>query len=215
MSMIRCATCHNPIGDWSRQFIFLRACHVSLFGWLCCFSAYKQQNSSSTLYIFEISSFDIPRLSTSSRSVFSHPQSSSVQSQVFSSSSLLGFPSNFKMSEIVVSSSNSVDKAIDEYHDSNYSGSSSNSSSSSSSGNTTDKEYTSVFLEFLLRFFRNNLGQGQLLGMAPRRVFLCLLLQMKQKPCTVVLQAFLPRQMRGGLHHLRVGTKSQMTLTLG
>ena len=46
------------------------------------------------------------------------------------------------MSEIVVSSSsNSVDKAINEYHDSSYSGSSSNNSSSS--GNTTDKEYTS------------------------------------------------------------------------
>ena len=50
------------------------------------------------------------------------------------------------MSEVVLSSSsNSVDKAIDEYHDpSNFSGSSDNSSSgsnSSSGGNTTD-EYT-------------------------------------------------------------------------
>ena len=45
------------------------------------------------------------------------------------------------MSKVVVSSSsNSVDKAIDECHDStNYSG----SSSSSSNGNTTDEEYTS------------------------------------------------------------------------
>ena len=49
------------------------------------------------------------------------------------------------MSEIVVSlSSNSVDEAIDEYHDSSYSGPSSNSSSSS--GNTTDEEYTSSVL---------------------------------------------------------------------
>ena len=49
------------------------------------------------------------------------------------------------MSEIVVSlSSNSVDGAIDEYHDSSYSGFSSNSSSSS--GNTTDEEYTSSVL---------------------------------------------------------------------
>ena len=50
------------------------------------------------------------------------------------------------MSEIVVSSSNnSVDKAIDEYRDSSYSGSNSNGSNGSSgnSGNTTDKEYTS------------------------------------------------------------------------
>ena len=46
------------------------------------------------------------------------------------------------MSEIVVSSySNSIDKAIDEYRDSSYSGSS--SSSRSSGGNTTDEEYTS------------------------------------------------------------------------
>ena len=46
------------------------------------------------------------------------------------------------MFEIVVSSSsNGVDKAIDEYHDSSYSGSSSNNSNSN--GNTTDEEYTS------------------------------------------------------------------------
>ena len=47
------------------------------------------------------------------------------------------------MFEVVVSSSsNSVDKAIDKYHDStSYNGSSSNSISS---GNTTDEEYTSV-----------------------------------------------------------------------
>ena len=49
------------------------------------------------------------------------------------------------MSEIVVSSSNnSIDKTIDEYRDSNYSGSS--SSSSSSDGNTTNEEYTSSVL---------------------------------------------------------------------
>ena len=52
------------------------------------------------------------------------------------------------MSEVVTSSSsNSVDKAIDEYQDStSYSGS---SSSSSSGGNTTDEEYMLVFLGFL------------------------------------------------------------------
>ena len=46
------------------------------------------------------------------------------------------------MSEVVVfSSSNSVDKTIDEYHDfTSYSGYSSNNSSS---GNTIDEEYTS------------------------------------------------------------------------
>ena len=68
------------------------------------------------------------------------------------------------MSEIVVSSSsNSVDKAIDEYHDSNYSVSSSNSSSSSS-GNTTDKEYTSsvprVPLEILQELLRTRATFG-------------------------------------------------------
>ena len=45
------------------------------------------------------------------------------------------------MFEIAISSSsNSIDKVIDEYHDSNYNGSS--SSSNSSGGNTTDEEYT-------------------------------------------------------------------------
>ena len=51
------------------------------------------------------------------------------------------------MSEIAVTSSNnSIDKTIDEYRDSNYSGSSSSSSSSSSGDNTTDEEYTSSVL---------------------------------------------------------------------
>ena len=56
------------------------------------------------------------------------------------------------MSETVLSSSsNSVDKAIDEYHDlSSFSGSSdSNNNNSSSGGNTTD-EYTSGVLGVLL-----------------------------------------------------------------
>ena len=49
------------------------------------------------------------------------------------------------MSETVISSSsNSIDKAIDEYHDTtSYSGSSSSTSNSSSGGNTTDEGYTS------------------------------------------------------------------------
>ena len=49
------------------------------------------------------------------------------------------------MSEVVVSSSsNSVDKVINEYHDAtSYSGSSSSISNSSSRGNTTNEEYTS------------------------------------------------------------------------
>ena len=58
------------------------------------------------------------------------------------------------MSEIVLSSSsNSVDKAIDEYHDTtSFSGSSSDSSSGSnnSSGrNTTDEDTCLVFLGFI------------------------------------------------------------------
>ena len=61
------------------------------------------------------------------------------------------------MSKVVVSSSsNSVDKAIDEYHDStNYSGSS--NSSSSSSGNTTDEEYTSGITRVPLKVFQEHL----------------------------------------------------------
>ena len=62
------------------------------------------------------------------------------------------------MSKVVVSlSSNSVDKAIDECHDStNYSGSSS-SSSSSSNGNTTDEEYTSGVPGVPLKVFQEHL----------------------------------------------------------
>ena len=64
------------------------------------------------------------------------------------------------MSEIVLSSSNnSVDKAIDEYHDlSSFSGSSDDSSNSDSSsdGNTTD-EYTSGILGVLLEVLQEGL----------------------------------------------------------
>ena len=61
------------------------------------------------------------------------------------------------MSEVVISlSSNSVDKAIDEYHDStNYSGSS--SCTTSSSGNTMDEEYTSGVPGVPLEVFQEHL----------------------------------------------------------
>ena len=60
------------------------------------------------------------------------------------------------MFEVVFSlSSNSVDKAIDEYHDlSSYSGS---SSSSSSGGNTKDEEYTSGVPGVPLEVFQEHL----------------------------------------------------------
>ena len=65
------------------------------------------------------------------------------------------------MSEVVISSSsNSVDKAIDKYHDStSYSGSSSNSISS---GNTTNEKYTSgvpgIPLEVLQEYLRTRVA---------------------------------------------------------
>ena len=74
-----------------------------------------------------------------------------------------GVPSNyFKISEIVVSSSNnSVYRAIDKYHDTtSYSGSSSGSSSSSdnSSGrNTTDEQYTFTVPGIPLEVFQEQL----------------------------------------------------------
>ena len=64
------------------------------------------------------------------------------------------------MSEIVLSLySNSIDKAIEEYHNISFSGSTSDSSSSSSSssssgGNTTDEEYTFGVLGILLEVFQ-------------------------------------------------------------
>ena len=74
------------------------------------------------------------------------------------------------MSEIVVSlSSNSIDKAIDEYHDStSYSGSSSSTSNSSSGGNTMDEEYTSIVpgvpLEVLQEQLRSRAASGSRAG---------------------------------------------------
>lgn len=73
------------------------------------------------------------------------------------------------MSETVVSSSsNSIDKAIDEYHDStSYSGSNSSTSNSSSRGNTTD-EYTfgvlGVPLEVLQEQLRMRAASGSRVG---------------------------------------------------
>ena len=59
---------------------------------------------------------------------------------------------------VISSSSNSIDKAIDEYHDStSYNGSSSSTSNSSSGGNTTNKEYTSSVLAVPLDVFQEQL----------------------------------------------------------
>ena len=92
---IRCATCHDPIGDWSRLFIFSRSMPRVTFQLVVSFqmlksTAYKQWNSSATLYISEISFFDIPHLSASSRS-FLRLESPFIQIQVFSSFSSSGF----------------------------------------------------------------------------------------------------------------------------
>ena len=63
------------------------------------------------------------------------------------------------MSEVVLSSSsNNVDKAIDEYHDStSYNGSSSSGGSSSSSRKTMDEEYTSSVPGIPLEVFHEHL----------------------------------------------------------
>ena len=63
------------------------------------------------------------------------------------------------MSETVVSSfSNSIEKAIDEYHDStSYGGSSSGTRNSSSGGNTTDNKYTSGVPIVPLKVFQEQL----------------------------------------------------------
>ena len=68
------------------------------------------------------------------------------------------------MSEIVISSSsNSIEKDIDEYHDTtNYNSSSSSTSHSGSEGSTTNKGYTSsvpgVLLEVLQEQLRKTFG---------------------------------------------------------
>ena len=74
------------------------------------------------------------------------------------------------MSETIVSSSsNSIDKAIDNYHDStSYSGSSNSTSNSSSGGNTMDEEYTSsvpgVPIEVLQEQLRTRASSGSWAG---------------------------------------------------
>ena len=80
LSTIRFATCHNSIGNRSRRYVFQGICHVSPPGWLCHFKCLGQlpinigiSSLPFTLYISEIFSFDIPRLSALSRSVFSCP----------------------------------------------------------------------------------------------------------------------------------------------
>lgn len=63
------------------------------------------------------------------------------------------------MFETVISStSNSIDKAIDKYHDTtSYSGSSSSTSNSSSRGNTTNEGYTSGVPGVPLEVFQEQL----------------------------------------------------------
>ena len=62
------------------------------------------------------------------------------------------------MSEVILSSSsNSVDKAIDEYHDSTSYNGSSSSSGSSSSRKTMDEEYTSSVPGIPLEVFHEHL----------------------------------------------------------
>ena len=62
------------------------------------------------------------------------------------------------MSKVVISSSsNSVDKAIDEYHDSTSYSDSSSCSSCSTSGNTTNEEYTSGVPGIPLEVFQEQL----------------------------------------------------------
>ena len=74
------------------------------------------------------------------------------------------------MFETIISlSSNSIEKAIDEYHDTiSYSGSSSSTSHSSSGGSTMDEEYTSgvprVPLEVLQEQLRKKVAFGSQAG---------------------------------------------------
>ena len=42
LSMIRCAMCHNSIGDWLHRYIFRGVCHVPSPSWLCHFKCLSQ-----------------------------------------------------------------------------------------------------------------------------------------------------------------------------
>ena len=131
MSTVVRAPCHNFTDIQSRRFIFSRG-KPRVISWLVVpfqiprSKVYKQWNSSSTLYISEIFLRLEPRLEVSL-----HPQSSLVQSQVFSFFQSLGiwFP---KMSKTVISSSSdSTKKDIDEYYGTTSNSGSSNISHSS------------------------------------------------------------------------------------
>ena len=117
----------------------------------------------------------------------------------------------------VSSSSNSLDKAIDKYHNStSYSGSSSSSSSSSSEGNTMDEEYTSsvpgVALEVFQEHHRTKANSESRAGTSTSVPSSTPLDEVEIVYNYVV---GIPKWMKGDLLHLRVGTKFQMTLTLG
>ena len=70
---------------------------------------------------------------------------------------------------VASSSTDSIDKAIDEYCV-DSSDKSSSSSTSDASGGNTDENYSSGPLGFLLKSFRNNLGELLVLKLVPHPV---------------------------------------------
>ena len=91
------------------------------------------------------------------------------------------------MSETVISSSsNSTEKAIDEYYDTT-SDSGSSDSSYSSEGSSTDEGYTSSVLGLPLEVIQEQLRKASVPKLAPCLVSLYLILWMKRRPFIVVL----------------------------
>ena len=91
------------------------------------------------------------------------------------------------MSETVISSSsNSTEKAIDEYYDTT-SDSGSSDSSHSSEGSSMDKGYTSSVLGLPLEVIQEQLRKASVPKLAPRLVSLHLILWTKRRPFIVVL----------------------------
>ena len=95
------AMCHNFIDKLTRLVIFSRSMPRVVFWLVALFhipklTAYKQQNSFSTLHISEISFLEHPRLSASSRSILSSLVSSSRFRYFFNSRpQILSFLKNF------------------------------------------------------------------------------------------------------------------------
>ena len=204
---------------WLYRFIFLRST-PRVIPWLVVSfqvlrsAAYKQWNSSSTFYISEIFLPDTPCLEPRLE-VFLHPQSFSIQSQVFSSFSSLGFQFPKKSLKLLILRLAIVQRKLQ-------------TSIMTKPvtvilvivaivvrGVPRMRDIPLVFLGSLQKLSKNNLGKPLVPKLAPSPVSFRLILWTKRRLSIVAQQVFIPKRRSKGLTILGHGTRSQMSLTLG